>query len=103
MKTEIIVKRHQYRETTHVIAQTVVPTARGNIALDLVRHLALAVCEPTTGSEDSAGRQMVRLLSPAEVANRGCQIAEEIWLQFMERGWLMDVPPPEYHNDKEPA
>jgi hypothetical protein len=45
--------------------------------------------------EDSAGRMKLRLMTPAEVAFRACDIADAAMSEMEARGWLLDLPEPD--------
>lgn len=68
---------------------------------DLAVHIcgSLAVVAATTSGEDTAGRQALRLLTPEEIATRACDIAQHMWTQFEQRGWLLALPHPDTLKD----
>src|SRR5687768_10462304 len=90
----VALKRPSYKSTDVLICRTVAETFEGHIALDLLRHLAIAACEP--GGENSDGSQALRLLTPEEVAKRACDIAASMYGELITRGWMIEVPLPTY-------
>lgn len=76
---------------THlIIHEQKVLDSQARIAVDLVKHLAIATAMPD--GEDSAGRQRLRLMDPELVASRACDIASLLWKEFTDRQWLVDSP-----------
>lgn len=80
--------RHDRAEI--IIHRNVVPTNQAETALELARHLSIVAAD--VDGEDTAGRQKLRLLTPAQVASRAAQIAEALWAEFEQRDWLLALP-----------
>ena len=68
--------------------QIVGPEAR--FAEALLERMALNA--GADDGEDSAGRQRIKHLSPAECVDRACSIAQLAYEQFAGRGWLKQMP-----------
>lgn len=66
------------------------PTAEARFAMELLTRLSINQID--VDGEDSAGRQKARLLTAAECAERACEITQQAFDQFRERGWLEPVP-----------
>lgn len=71
---------------------------RGKIALDIIRHCALVAAK--ADGEDSTGRQRLLELNAKEVADKACDMADAMVVNFEERGWLKPYPPLEEHMTK---
>ena len=78
--------------TEVLLVETRVPIQVANFAKEISKHLAIAAAHPD--GEDSAGRQRMRLLTPVEAAARSCDIAEAVYREFDQRGWMLDIPEP---------
>ena len=65
---------------------------QAEFAISLMKHFGVVAGKPA--GEDSAGRQKGELLTPFEVVNRACQIADIGWQEFQKRGWILDIPVP---------
>lgn len=75
------------------------PNLAGEIAERLCSHIAMIAA--VNNGEDSAGRAVARLLTPGEVAQRACNIAENLVSEFEERRWLVEVPLKIDRNEKQ--
>lgn len=42
--------------------------------------------------EDSAGRQKLRVATPAEIVQRATETAEGFWQAIQAKGWVQDIP-----------
>ena len=78
--------------TQLLIFKTKMPTEEGQLAVDLLRHLAIVAGD--VDGEDSSGRSKLRLLEPKEVAARAVAIAEAAWAAFEDKGWVLPLPAP---------
>lgn len=45
--------------------------------------------------EDSAGRQRIRNMTPAEMVDRATTTASLFWGEITRMGWVQDIPSPE--------
>lgn len=52
------------------------------------------VIAATGDGEDSAGRQKIALMPPAEVVKRACDIAALLVQEIESRGWYFEIPAP---------
>lgn len=68
------------------------PDAKGNLAIELARHMCFVAGMPD--GEDSAGRAKLRLMTTLEIADRACNLASDLWTEFQKRDWLLDLPEP---------
>jgi hypothetical protein len=101
MRTETFYERRTYGGGTDiVIASTVHPNAVARIATDIAARFALIAAIPD--GEDSAGRQKLRLPTAEELASRSASIAEALWNEFQQRGWLAELPVPRLGRDEVP-
>jgi len=80
------------------IYNTEIPNFKGEVALSLTKHLCNVPMEPD--GEDSTGRQKFKTLSPPQVAERACEIAEALYLEFRARGWVVELPEPKLPKDE---
>lgn len=63
---------------------------KAQLALELCKHFSTLVSE--YNGEDSSGRQKLRMMTPAEVTLRACAIADILFDEFTERGWVVKIP-----------
>lgn len=97
MKTQSYVQVHPVwpkGSTSIVTYPSVVTNLESSLAMDLARDMAIVAAAPD--GEDSHGRSKLRLLTPQEVASRACSIASAMVEQFVEKGWLEQLPEPTY-------
>lgn len=73
-----------------MIHETEALDLRAEFACKLLSHLAVVAAE--IDGEDSAGRSKIRLMTPAELAQRACAIAQLSFEQFEMRGWIVRLP-----------
>ena len=98
MKTHGWKLRERYKEYDQVcFFQLKATNAVASLAASLAERMAL--CAADLDGEDSAGRQKVKLMTPAEIAVRACDIAAALWQQFEQRDWIMDLPEPQEKKD----
>jgi hypothetical protein len=69
------------------------PDKRAQLAIRLLESWGM-VAAIDTADEDRAGRMKLRLLAPDEVVSRACEVAENAYEAFQDRGWLMELPSP---------
>ena len=50
------------------------------------------MCAAAPEGEDKAGRQKLRVVAPDEVVERACELADQTFKQFEQRGWLVKLP-----------
>jgi len=81
-----------YRAGEVFIYQTKYPSLRARLAIDLLERWGLVASR--TDGEDSAGRQQIELMAPAEIVGRACNIADLAISEMEARGWLLEVPVP---------
>jgi hypothetical protein len=65
------------------------PDIRAALATQMAERWGLVAGE--ADGEDSAGRQKLRLLTPAELAKRSCEAAEALYKEFEARNWLVST------------
>jgi hypothetical protein len=66
------------------------PDDRIALASQILEKWAMVAAEPD--GEDSAGRSKLRVLTPFELTERACDIADHAFTQFERRGWLVALP-----------
>lgn len=73
------------------------------LAEQIVNHCALITGQEN--GEDTAGRAKLKLMSAADVAQRACDIAENMVAIFDKRGWVIEFPdqPKEEKKDDNPG
>ena len=74
-------------EWMHVPKYGFIADYRWNLATDIIHHCALVTAQ--IDGEDSAGRQAIKLMSPADVAARAMDIADNMVNMAHERGWFL--------------
>ena len=72
------------------ISQTVHMNQRAKFATIMLEKWAAVSAE--MDGEDSAGRQKVRRMPPAEIVAYVCDVAQEAFNEFDQRGWLYPTP-----------
>jgi hypothetical protein len=70
--------------------ETELPNAEARLAMLLIEKWGMVAAK--SAGEDSAGRSMLVDLSPAEVVERACSIAEKALAAFRERNWIVIAP-----------
>ena len=65
------------------------PNWQATLALELVRTCALTAIDD---GETSTGQSKVRVLTPTEVVDRACAIADLFYVELERRNWLLDYP-----------
>jgi hypothetical protein len=58
--------------------------------MKILDHFALISAQDD--GEDSSGRQKLKLLAPAEIARRACDLAAAFYAEVGTRGWLLQLP-----------
>ena len=99
-KDVIVEKKHdQWSEKLSrvTVAHRTCLTTKGDMAWELMNRFGTIAAKPD--GEDSTGRSRLGLLSPSEVAERACDIAEIAWNEFVSRGWMQSLPAIESLND----
>lgn len=92
--TPHILEEPSYRGGTEIkICHRVHLNPEANFAAALMDHLAIVAGAPDIG-EDSAGRAKIRLMTPAEVVERACEISRLAFEEFEKREWLTEIPAP---------
>lgn len=61
------------------------------LAQEIARHLGIATAK-WNGKYTPRGTQEWELMAPAEVAERACNIAQELWAEFHKRQWMTEIP-----------
>ena len=91
MKDQPIIsrKRSKYGSEDTRIMSSVVPNSRAQLAASLMDKSSLHAVRV---GEDSAGRAEWRGLTPREVAERCCAMADAAFVEFEARGWLTPMP-----------
>jgi hypothetical protein len=92
VKTTYIGTKVGYNGLEHHVAHSHTLSLKGNFAVTLLEKFALI--SATDGGEDSAARAKLRLMEPAEVAKRACDIAEAAFQEMEARGWLVELDVP---------
>lgn len=87
--------------TEVLIFHTEVLNERAAMAYELMKHFAVGAAK--VDGEDGSGRQKFRLLTPAELAKRACDIAEDAFKEFQKRDWLVTTPEPKPPRSTEPV
>jgi len=86
------------RKQVITLYKTVAGDDRAAFAAALLERWGMVCAQPD--GEDSAGRQRLRLMTPAELVERACQVTEAAFAEFRKRDWLLDLPVPPIPNDK---
>lgn len=98
-ETEKEIEGLGYRETSHrwnCSEVIIYPT----LALNLQAKLAMAMVERwgavagVPDGVDAAGRQKLKLQTPAELVARACDTANQCIEAFRDRNWLLTLPAP---------
>lgn len=63
---------------------------KAKMAVAFAEKWGMALAEPD--GEDTAGRQQHKVVSPANIAQRACDMVDELYLKFNEKGWVVKVP-----------
>lgn len=61
-----------------------------SIAKEMAERWGMVAALPD--GEDTSGRQKLRIMTPEELVERACTVAELLWLDFEKRGWTLDIP-----------
>jgi len=72
--------RKTYKGTETTVARTVAPSPQADLAERLMHTIAIAACK--TDGENSDGSQKIITLTPEEVVQRACAIADLSYLEF---------------------
>lgn len=67
-----------------------IPNAKAKLAMDLVERWGMVAAKED--GEDSAGRQKLRLSSPAELVDRAIDVADLLIERFRIHGWMTENP-----------
>jgi hypothetical protein len=89
--------RYSQVKAPHIFSKVAVDL-EAELARDILKALSIASCQPDR--EDSSGHQRFRLLDPPEAAKRACDIAAAAYAEFRQRGWILDLPEPEFNAKK---
>jgi hypothetical protein len=65
----------------------------GELAIRFAERFALI--SAIEDGYDKMGRQKLRLLTPKEVTQRACELAEKMVAALRKREWILDLPTPE--------
>ena len=84
--------RTRYNGTDVVVYKKTAPNTAASLAAEMATKWGPVLAVPD--GEDSAGRQQMRALTPAESANLICDIAAALVFEFERRGWLLGLPEP---------
>lgn len=87
-EVEIVWDKYREGQKAHHRA---IPNYTAKLAEQIVNHCALIAAQ--VDGEDTAGRQKLKLMEPADVAKRACDIAENMVAIFDARGWVIEFPP----------
>lgn len=90
----------RYREQQKAHAKGF-PNYTAKLAEQIVNHCAMVTGQ--VDGEDTAGRQKLKLMDPADVAKRACDIAENMVAIFEARGWIVEFPPLPTKEDEKPT
>ena len=74
----------------YLISRTMQMNQRASFASSMLERWA-AVSVDIDG-EDSAGRQKVQRMPPAEIVSYVCEVSQEAFDEFDRRGWLYPMP-----------
>jgi hypothetical protein len=100
--TEEFKIRKRYGDANIIVHSLYHPDLRARLAMQIVDHMSMVAGAPD--GEDSAGRHKLKLLPPADCAERACAIADEMVTQFERRDWLLKAPSmEELEREPEPA
>jgi hypothetical protein len=89
--TEALGYKQKFGDERYLTHHMLGPDLRGEWAVKFVERWAMVAAVPD--GEDSAGRQKLRQMKPAELAAHACECVEALFNQFEERHWLLTVPP----------
>uniref|UniRef100_A0A6H1ZB18 Uncharacterized protein n=1 Tax=viral metagenome TaxID=1070528 RepID=A0A6H1ZB18_9ZZZZ len=81
-----------YKDGEVSIYHTKFPNLRAVLASELLARWGLVVARPD--GEDTAGRQKAALMSPAEIVERACNVADLAISEMEKRDWFLEVPAP---------
>ena len=87
----IIEKKDVYDTVGHTLIRTHAESGKAELARLLLEKLSIATGEPD--GVDEAGRQKWKLISPHDVVQRACDIADRAFDEFDRRGWMIVIPP----------
>jgi len=87
-------RKHEggYQTGEVTVYHTKYPNLRASLATELLTRWGFIGA--AQDGEDSAGRQKAKLMSPAEVVIRACEIADLAITEMENRGWFLEVPKP---------
>ena len=74
-----------------------VSTIQANFAMQCVERWAMVAGVPD--GEDSAGRQILRRMTPAELTDHACATTDVLFAEFTKRGWRVELPAHEKIED----
>lgn len=86
-----IVDRYSNRQREIMTHERDLPSWEARLACTLVEKWGMIAA--VDAGEDSAGRAKGRLMDPAEVVARACNIAEMTAAECRRRGWVDQLPP----------
>lgn len=92
----------QYKDRSIQVYDTITLDYKARIAASLLERWGPVLA--ATDGESSDGRQKIRALTPEEIAQKACNIAEATMAEFEHRGWLINIPDmAEINKEKIPA
>lgn len=85
-----IVGREGFRDTRVVVHEREQMTLKARLAVQMVERWGLVAAVPD--GEDGAGRQKMRVPTPAELVGQACSVASALVDEFRRSGWMVEVP-----------
>ena len=81
----------------HQIVNRFAPDPRAKFAMQCVERWAMVAATPE--GEDSAGRAMLRRLTPDELVEHAMNVSEKLCDAMSDRGWFVEIPSLEESKD----
>ena len=63
---------------------------RARLAASFIERWGMVAAEPD--GEDSAGRQQMKLMDPADLVWRACSVVDSLYIEFKDRNWIIELP-----------